>query len=284
MSKSVVTESQSQVALALPVKSAADFTALGQILQSASSTMNAAADAMGTVHFARFVRLNDSTLAFISEFDGSFADYVQGFLKHLAPVFDQLVPHLSDAPPTPVASNPDVFISWLEKHNKRSLAFYTAYPNLNVKEIKSQAGLEGTSGGKPDAQNFLAEVWRMKSLLNYMEMRLLLPRLMPSIKKGADDLGILHFANFVDLGNETIALFTIYDGDFRSYSNDFAKTTGPAFDELMKHVINPSPTPVAKNTEAFFAWSTSVQHDPIVSYSAYPTLGVQDIKALATAA
>ena len=66
--------------------------------------------------------------------------------------------------------------------------------------------------------------------------------------------------------------------------NDFMKFLGPTFDEMMEHMKNPAPTPVAKNPEEFIAWANAIQHDPIVFYSAYPTLGVQDVKALAVAA
>jgi hypothetical protein len=59
MSKSVVTEIQSHITVMLPVKSAEDFKAVEQILQSANPQMIAAADAMGTVHFARFIRMSD---------------------------------------------------------------------------------------------------------------------------------------------------------------------------------------------------------------------------------
>jgi hypothetical protein len=282
MSKSVVTETQSHITVLLPVKDE-HFNTVEQILQSAGPQMIAAADAMGTVHFARFVRLSDSTLAFVSEFDGSFVDYLEGFLKHLGPLFDQILPHIVDPPPTPVASNADAFISWVEKHNRPSLAFYSGYPTMHVQEIRSRAGLKGASAGK-GVQNVLAEVFPLKSILHYMELRFLLPRLLPSMTKSSDEIGTLHFANFVDLGNAQIGFFTIYDGDFRSYMNDFMKFIGPTFDELMKHMKNPCPTPVAKNPEEFIAWAEAIQHDPIVFYSAYPTLGVQDVKALPVAA
>jgi len=107
---------------------------------------------------------------------------------------------------------------------------------------------------------------------------------MPSIAKAGDEIGTLHFGTFVDLGNTQIGFFTIYDGDFRSYMNDFMKFIGPTFDELMKHMKNPAPTPVAKNPEEFIAWAAALQRDPILFYSAYPPLGVQDVKALAVAA
>ena len=232
------------------------------------------------MHFARFIPLTDSTLAFISEFDGSFIDYAQGFLKHLGPLFDQLLPHIGDPPPTPVASNADAFISWVEKHNRHSLAFYSAYPTMDVQQIRRQAGLKGPSAGK-GVQNVLAQIFPIKSLLDYMELRFLLPRLMPSMAKSSDEIGTLHFANFADLGNARIGFFTIYDGDFTSYMNDFMKFIGPTFDALMEHMKNPVPTPVAKNPEEFIAWAAAIQRDPIILYSAYPTLGVQDVKALA---
>jgi hypothetical protein len=59
MSKSVVTEIQSHITVMLPVKSALDLNAAEQALQSAVPQMIAAADAMGTVHFARFIRLSE---------------------------------------------------------------------------------------------------------------------------------------------------------------------------------------------------------------------------------
>ena len=40
------------------------------------------------------------------------------------------------------------------------------------------------------------------------------------------------------------------------------------------------PTPVAKNAHAFYEWALANNHEPIGFYSAYPGLGVQDIRAL----
>jgi hypothetical protein len=282
LSDPVITEMQSQIALMLPVKSTADFTALEQILNSAAPEMTAAADAIGTVHFARFMHMDDSTLAFVTEFDGSFADYVAGFLQHLGPVFDQVLPHLNDAPTVPLGGNSDALITWLQKHHKGTLAFYSGYPTMTVKDIKSRAGLTGTAGGTSTVQNVLAMNFPIKSLLDYMELRFGIPRMLPTMDKAADAIGTLHFGNFVDLGLPHIAFFTIYDGDFTSYMNDFMKYLGPVFDAMMAHFSNPAPTPVAKNPEQFIAWANAIQHNPIYFYSAYPTLGVQDVRTLAT--
>jgi hypothetical protein len=85
-------------------------------------------------------------------------------------------------------------------------------PTIDVQRIRKQAGLKGPSAGK-GVQNVLAMVLPTRTLLDYMELRFLLPRLMPGIAKSADEIGTLHFANFVDWGNAEIAFFTIYDGD-----------------------------------------------------------------------
>ena len=52
------------------------------------------------------------------------------------------------------------------------------------------------------------------------------------------------------------------------------------FDAIFPHVEGAPPTPVAKNAEAFYEWALENNHPPIGFYSAYPGLGVLDIRAL----
>jgi hypothetical protein len=76
-------------------------------------------------------------------------------------------------------------------------------------------------------------------------------------------------------------LFTVYDGDFEAYVQDFLRYVGPLFDLLVGHTEDPPPTPVQMNPQEFVAWSKA--HDlPSVHglYSAYPDLSVQDVRAL----
>ncbi len=100
-----------------------------------------AADAIGTLHFARFVVLGETTLAFVSEYDGDFRDYVMDFTKHLGQIFDFIFMHVVDPPPTPVAKNAEALIDWVRIHNVEPVAFYSAYPALGVQDIKSQNSL-----------------------------------------------------------------------------------------------------------------------------------------------
>ena len=98
--------------------------------------------------------------------------------------------------------------------------------------------------------------------------------------KGADSIGTLHFAHFVRLANTHLGFFTIYDGSFETYIQDFTNKMGTIFDILYGYVNDPPPLPVAKNAEAFFQWNVAHNLPPIGYYSAYPGLAVRDIKAL----
>ena len=77
-----------------------------------------------------------------------------------------------------------------------------------------------------------------------------------------------------------IGFFTIFDGDFAKYIQDFAEKTSFVFDALFPHVDGAPPTPVSKNAQAFYEWALKNNYPPIGFYSAYPGLGVQDIRAL----
>ncbi len=77
-----------------------------------------------------------------------------------------------------------------------------------------------------------------------------------------------------------LGFFTIYDGSFEKYIQDFAEKISPVFDAVFPHVVGAPPTPVAKNAEAFYQWGLANNYPPIGFYSAYPGLSVQDIRAL----
>ena len=54
--------------------------------------------------------------------------------------------------------------------------------------------------------------------------------------KGADSIGTLHFAHFVPLPNNHLGFFTVYDGTFDKYMQDFTEKIGPIFDVLYRFV------------------------------------------------
>ena len=99
-------------------------------------------------------------------------------------------------------------------------------------------------------------------------------------KEASDAIGTLHFSHWVPFGKDPIGFFTIFDGDFAKYIQDFADKTSFVFDSVFPHVDGSPPTPVAKNAQAFYQWALDNNYPPIGFYSAYPGLSVQDIRAL----
>ena len=103
-----------------------------------------------------------------------------------------------------------------------------------------------------------------------------------AIKKGADAIGTLHEARFVQLDDETVMLLTTYDGDFDTYIYDFTKHLNQVFNMLLPNAIDPPPLPVEKNPQAFADWVRERDLESLSAYySGYPDLSVQDIRALA---
>ena len=98
--------------------------------------------------------------------------------------------------------------------------------------------------------------------------------------KAIDVIGTLHFSHWVPFENNHLGFFTIFDGDFEKYIQDFADKTSFAFDTIFPHIVGAPPTPVAKNARAFIQWAADNNYPPIGFYSAYPGLSVQDIRAL----
>jgi hypothetical protein len=130
---------QSAFFLVFPIKSSANMQTLALTLPYLLPKLFDAADAIGTLHFARFVVLDETTLGFVSEYDGDFRNYIMDFTKFLGPVFDTVFAHVVDPPPTPVAKNAEALIEWAKTHNLEPLAFYSAYPFLTVQDIKTCA-------------------------------------------------------------------------------------------------------------------------------------------------
>ena len=93
-------------------------------------------------------------------------------------------------------------------------------------------------------------------------------------------MGTVHFAYLVDLSDDRVGFFTIYDGPFDKYAQDFADQLGPAFDLIFKFTATSPPTPTSKNAAPFTKWVKDHDLAPLAFYSAYPGLLVQDVKAL----
>ena len=131
------------------------------------------------------------------------------------------------------------------------------------------------------SQGALLTYMSIKSRVQAFALKLLAPHMIgKKAHEASDSIGTLHFSHWVPFENNYLGFFTIYDGDFAKYIQDFADKTSFVFDALFPHVPGAPPTPVAKNAQAFYQWALANNYPAIGFYSAYPGLGVQDIKAL----
>lgn len=107
-----------------------------QSLPRQQNPVIAALDAIGTVHFARFVFLDDTRLAVITTYDGDFGAYINEFVEHIGDVFDDLLQHMVDAPPLPVRRHRAEFLDYVRRNDLRCLPpFYSAYPQRTVLDV-----------------------------------------------------------------------------------------------------------------------------------------------------
>jgi hypothetical protein len=270
---------QNHLTVAFPIKSPADGKALADTLPPLMSDLAKAADAIGKVHYSRFVILSEKTLLFLADFDGEQETLLANLAKQAGPVFDAFLKHVDNPSFGPVADNAEAFVKWAAEHSLRPKAVYTAYPNATVKDIKSRAlaaGVSGTSEQLP----FLV-IMPLKSGLAAAVLEEGVFRVAgPILTNGSDSIGTLHLAHFVPLEDNKLGFFTVYDGPFDKYIQDFAEKLGPVFDLLFKFVIDPPPTPTAKNADALTKWVAAHDLPPIGMYKAYPGLTVQDVNAL----
>ena len=134
---------QNPLTLIMTIKSDADAKALSALLQQIQSAPRdknpiwSALDKLRTVHFARFVFLENNTkLAVITTYDGSFEDYINDFVDEIGDVFNGLLAHMKDAPPLPVQKNRQAFLEYVRKNDLRAIEpFYSAYPTVTVLDI-----------------------------------------------------------------------------------------------------------------------------------------------------
>ena len=200
-------------------------------------------------------------------------------MENAGPVLDAIFKHVDDPPATPVAGNPQRVIKWLKRHVREPLDTYFAY-EASVQDIKACARAAGFTGKTP--QSPLLTYMSFKSRLQAFALKLVGGALLQTrAKKGWTSVGTVHFSDWVPFENNHIGFFTIFDGDFAKYIQDFADKTTVVFDTLFPHVVGAPPTSVAKNAQAFYQWALENNHPPIGFYSAYPGLSVQDIKSTA---
>jgi hypothetical protein len=270
---------QNHITITFPIKSPADAKAIAEELPPLMPDFAKAQDAIGSVHYSRFLPLDDETLLFLADIDGDLAKLSQDLAKSAGPVFDTIFKHVNNPPSTPVASNSEAFIQWVKQHSTDPLIVYSAFENASVQDIKSTARAAGFTGS--GEQHPLLISLPMKSKLKaFIFEEVVLKAAEKKMIEGANSVGTLHFAHFVPLADTHLGFFTVFDGTFEKYIGDFTEKIGPVFDLMFKYVSDPPPTPVAKNAKAFLDWSGAMDRPAIGYYSAYPGLTVQDARAL----
>jgi hypothetical protein len=270
--------SQNHFTVSFPLKSAADAKALEDLLPPMMPAFYQAADTQGTMHYSRFTVLNDNSLLFLVDFDGDFGPLMTDLAKLAGPVFDTILQHVDSPPPTPVAKNADAFVEWSADHLLKPATLFSAYPELTVKEVKALASAAGVAGATKQLPFLL--ILPIKSRLAYAEVELLLHARSHKTQKDLAAVGTPHMAQFIPLGNKQIGFFTVYDGSFDQYIDDFTKHMGPVFDLVFKFTQDPPPSPCRKHVQEFIDFGNKINLAPIGFYEAYPGLSVQDIHAL----
>ena len=149
--------------LLVPIVNAAVYS-LRADLQKLQNQLSEGLDQLAIVHFVRLVFIpNTNILGIITEYDGSFDDYIQAFVANptVAATFDTFLKYVDDVntPPSippghtlvPVQQNADAFVTFLKYYDATnadrtdSFAWYSAYPQLTVKQILKNAGGSSTS-------------------------------------------------------------------------------------------------------------------------------------------
>ena len=274
-----MSETQNHITITFPIKSPADAKAVAEELPPLMPDFAKAQDAIGTIHYSRFLALDDETLLFLADIDGDVETLSGAVAKSAGPVFDTIFKHVENPPPTPVANNSAAFVEWVKHHSSNPLIIYSAFGNASVQDIKSSARAAGftVSGEQHPLLISLPMASKLKALI-FEDV--ILKAASKKMTAGADSIGTLHFAHFAPLADTHLGFFTVYDGTFEKYIGDFTEKIGPVFDLMFKYVSDPPPTPVAKNAKAFLDYSGAMNRPGIGFYSAYPGVAVQDIRAL----
>jgi hypothetical protein len=269
--------SQSQLTIDFPIRGPASAKALTEELPPLMPDFAKTQDSLGTVHFSRFMVKGDEKLLFLSDVDGEVDKHIERLVETAGPLLDAIFKHVEAPPATPVVGNSQAAIKWLKRHVREPLDTYFGY-GASVQDIKAAARAVGFTGNT--GQHTLLTYMAFKSRLQGFALKLVGKTLVEKGHRASDSIGTLHLAHFVPFENNHVGFFTVFDGDFEKYIQDFADKTSFTFDALFPNIVGGAPTPVAKNAQGFIQWARENNYPAIGFYSAYPGLSVLDIRAL----
>lgn len=73
------------------------------------------------------------------------------------------------------------------------------------------------------------------------------------VTAGLNNTQIVHNGRFVLVDN-SLCMFSVYDGDFSNYIRDFVYNIGAAFDGILSFVKDPPQLPVEEHPDEFIEW------------------------------
>ena len=107
-------------------------------------------DNVGTVHFARFVIVDDNICMF-SVYDGDFTNYIRDFIATIGSVFDAVVGLVEEGDAViPSEQNVEAFIDWVHAHDMYQV------PDVATGVMRDQEAVNGDKAGSgPDVLRLL---------------------------------------------------------------------------------------------------------------------------------
>jgi len=142
----------------MPLAEDVDLSKLQAVLEEHQPQVDVALEAIGTVHYARFVLLDGSSpnlqprggtgpfrLAVITSYDGDFDVYIQAFVDEVGRIFDALLQFSADgAGLVPVCAHVEEFTAYIAANDasrqppNNAFEFYSAYP-YSVPQVLADA-------------------------------------------------------------------------------------------------------------------------------------------------
>lgn len=269
---------QSPLNLILPIKSWLDFKESSAVIHFRERQITEARETIDTLHFARFVELHDQNqLGYFAVFDGDFRTSLRDIINDIGPIFDALIKHVVDGPAVPCES--ETFINWSSAHSQECIGFYSAYPTLTVKAIRSTTGT-GRAGVDQWGQTALTLVLPVKSPTHLEVLSRSLTQALPQLYAALDSIGTVYFFRFVPWGTRAMLVVAEHDSSTEKLAHDLSKNLGPMFNEICENLIDGPPIPVQENTRAFTDWIIAHNLENWGLYSAYPHLSMENFRVL----
>jgi hypothetical protein len=117
---------------------------------------------ISSIHFARWVLLEDDTVLFFSNYDGSWESYLGDFVDKASIYLSAVWSNTRWFPDTSLlvfggAAKEEEFKRWTRTFQRENAIWFSAYPHLSVSDVQNNARLrEGATGEMTEAE---ARAW-----------------------------------------------------------------------------------------------------------------------------